>query len=88
MDTPTPTPTPSRYRWSHNGQQFDFYRLCEIIGIKHHAQAHALKKIIRAGQSVKSAHQDINEAIDCLTRWKEMISEDAAKSNTYGSPPA
>lgn len=71
-------PTPSRYRWRWKGAGFDFYRLCEILGVRHHAQAHALKKVIRAGQSVKSIEQDIDEAIDALLRWKEMVGEDAA----------
>lgn len=69
-------PTPSRYQWSYQGVEFDFYRLCEILGIEHHAQAHALKKVIRAGRSVKSLEQDIDEAVACLVRWKEMILED------------
>jgi hypothetical protein len=69
-------PTPDRYRWTWCGITFDFYRLCEILGIKHHAQAHALKKLIRAGRSVKSIDQDIDETIDALLRWKEMLTED------------
>lgn len=73
-------PTPLRYQWSYQwsykGVEFDFYRLCEILGIKHHAQAHALKKVIRAGRSVKSLETDIDEAVACLVRWKEMILED------------
>lgn len=69
-------PTPSRYKWEWKGVTFDFYRLCEILGIKHHAQAHALKKIIRAGKSIKSVEQDIDETIAALLRWKEMIKED------------
>lgn len=69
-------PTPDRYRWTWKGVTFDFYRLCEILGIRHHAQAHALKKLIRAGRSVKSIDQDIDETIDALLRWKEMLTED------------
>ena len=69
-------PTPSRYKWSWNGVTFDFYRLCEIINVTHHAQAHALKKVIRAGQSIKPLAQDIDEAIAALQRWKEMAHED------------
>lgn len=73
----TSAPTPPRYRWTWKGITFDFYRLCEILGIDHHAQAHALKKVIRAGRSVKPTAQDIDEAIDALRRWKEMLREDA-----------
>ena len=69
-------PTPSRYSWVFRGVAFDFYRLCEILGITHHAQAHALKKVIRAGRSVKPLTKDIDEAIDSLRRWREMVMED------------
>lgn len=69
-------PTPARYRWSWQGGTFDFYRLCEILGVHHHAQAHAMKKIIRAGKSIKPIEQDIDEAIAALLRWREMIAED------------
>ena len=70
-------PTPSRYRWTWRGVTFDFYRLCRILGINGGPQEHALKKIIRAGKSIKPITQDIDEAIDSLRRWKEMIEEDA-----------
>lgn len=69
-------PTPARYKWQWRGVSFDFYRLCEILGVQHHAQAHALKKIIRAGKSIKPLEQDIDETIAALLRWKEMIRED------------
>jgi len=68
--------TQSRYEWTFRGVNFDFYRLCKIIGIDSHPQAHALKKVIGAGQSVQPIEQDIDEAIDCLLRWKEIIKED------------
>lgn len=61
-------PTPLRYQWSYKGVSFDFYRLCEILGIEHHAQAHALKKVIRAGRSVKSLETDIDEALDLVEK--------------------
>lgn len=83
-------PTPDRYRWTWRGITFDFYRLCLILGISHPAQQHALKKLIRAGQSIKSFDQDIDEAIDCMLRWKEMRSEDrrteAAQAPVEQSP--
>ena len=74
----TPSPTPKRYQWQWKGATFDFYRLCEILGITHHAQAHALKKVIRAGRSIKPLTQDIDEAINALERWREMLAEDAS----------
>lgn len=74
--------TPSRYRWSFRGLTFDFYRLCEILGISHHAQAHALKKVIRAGRGGKPLGQDIDEAVDALKRWKEMAQEDIGSEDS------
>lgn len=73
---PTDEPTPARYLWRWRGVTFDFYRLCEILSITHHAQAHALKKIIRAGRSIKTIEQDIDETIASLLRWKQMLEED------------
>lgn len=74
-------PTPSRYQWSYQGVDFDFYRLCDILGVTHHAHAHALKKVIRAGRSVKPLVQDIDEAISALQRWREMVYEDEQWEN-------
>lgn len=76
---PEKSPTPSRYQWTYQGANFDFYRLCEIVGVHRGPAQHAMKKIIRAGKSIKPIEQDIQEAIDSLTRWKEMIQEDNAK---------
>lgn len=72
-------PTPGRYKWQWQGVSFDFYRLCGIVGVTHPAQAHAMKKVIRAGKSVKPIERDIDEAIDALLRWKEMLKEDGVK---------
>ena len=80
-------PTPDRYTWTYQGVTFDFYRLCEILGIKSHAQAHALKKVIRAGKSIKPLVVDIQESIDCMARWKEMVIEDVERGITYGTMP-
>jgi hypothetical protein len=79
-------PTPERYLWKWKGVTFDFYRLCEILGICHHAQAHALKKLIRAGRSVKSIDQDIDETIDALRRWQEMLTEDRQNDKMQTTP--
>ena len=66
-------PTPKRYQWSWRGIFFDFYRLCEILNLKSEPQKHAIKKLIRDGQSVKTLEEDIDEAIAALERWKEMV---------------
>lgn len=62
--------------FSYKGITIDPYRIFEIYGITHPAHAHATKKLLRAGRSHKSLSQDIQEAIDSLERWKEMIQED------------
>lgn len=71
------SPTPSRYQFEFQGVHFDVYRLLGILGITHHAQAHAFKKVIRAGRGHKSVKQDIEEAKVALTRWAEMLDEDS-----------
>ena len=73
--------TPKRYQWSWRGVNFDYYRLCEILDLKSEPQKHAIKKLIRAGRSVKTTKQDIDEAIDALNRWKEMLREDQNSKN-------
>lgn len=83
--TPSPDgPTPSRYKWSFRGIHFDFYRLCEIIGLTSAPAQHAMKKIIRAGKSIKPIEQEIDEAIASLLRWKEMLAEDRGEIAPLG----
>ena len=66
----------SHYKFDHKGIRLDPYRILSIYGITHPAQQHAIKKLLRAGRSVKSLVQDIDEVMDSLSRWKEMIEED------------
>ncbi len=85
MSTETPTepnveePTPSHYRFMFQGSKIDPYRIFTIYGITHPAQQHAIKKLLRAGQSHKGLAQDIGEVIQALNRWLEMISESEPK---------
>ncbi len=65
------------YRFTYKGIKFDPYRIFRLYGITDPAQQHAIKKLLRAGKSVKSLDQDIDEAIQTLNRWKEMLAEDA-----------
>ena len=65
-------------RFMFGGVRMDPYRIFSVYGIAHPAQQHAIKKLLRAGQSIKTLDQDIDEAIDTLNRWKEMRAEDAA----------
>lgn len=64
------------YNYSYRGGKIDPYRIFTLYGITHPAQQHAIKKLLRAGRSVKPLAQDVNEAIETLQRWTEMIAED------------
>jgi len=63
------------YRFSFKGLKIDVYRILEIFQITNPAQQHAIKKLLRAGKSIKPLSQDIDEVILTLERWKEMIIE-------------
>lgn len=71
-------PTAPYYRHSFRGAKLDIYRILLVYGITHPAQQHAIKKLLRAGKGVKSLERDIQEVIDSLERWREMIQEDDA----------
>jgi hypothetical protein len=64
------------YHFVYKGIKLDPYRILEVYGIVHPAQQHAIKKLLRAGRSVKTTVQDIDEVILSLQRWKEMIREE------------
>ena len=66
----------AHYSFVYKGIKVDPYRIFEIYGITNGAQQHAIKKLLRAGKSVKSLDQDIAEVIVSLTRWQDMIRED------------
>lgn len=68
------------YRYSYRGIKLDPYRIIHTYRITHPAHQHALKKLLRAGKSVKSLRQDIKEVQDALTRWLEMLDEDEAEA--------
>ncbi len=61
------------YNFVYQGILLDPYRILDVYGIKHPAQQHAIKKLLRAGNSSKDLNQDIQEAILTLKRWLEMI---------------
>ena len=57
----------------------DVYRVLDLFNVTDAAVAHAIKKLLCAGQrGVKSYDQDIHEALKSLLRWKEMREEDGA----------
>ena len=64
------------YDMHYRGVKIDPYRLFLIYQITNPAQQHAIKKLLRAGTSVKPLVQDIDETIATLNRWKEIILED------------
>lgn len=59
-----------------NKVKLDPYRVLDVYEITHPAQQHAITKLLRAGKSIKTVEQDINEAILALERWKEMNREE------------
>jgi len=64
------------YKYSYKGVKLDPYRILEIYNITCPAQQHAIKKLLRAGNSVKDLKQDVQEVIDTLQRKLEMLEED------------
>ena len=73
---PEEKPLDAHYSFMYHGVKVDPYRIFEIYGITNGPQQHAIKKLLRAGKSVKSLDQDIAEVIKSLTRWQAMIKED------------
>lgn len=70
----------SHYKKGVDGLKFvDVYRVLSLFGVTDPCLQHACKKILCAGhRGAKGIHQDVQEAIDTLERWKDMQAEDAA----------
>jgi hypothetical protein len=66
----------AHYRYKYKGIKLDPYRILNIYGISDAAHQHAIKKLLRAGKSIKPLKQDIQEVIDTLNRMLEIINED------------
>jgi len=64
------------YKYSYKGIKLDPYRILQVYRITCPAQQHAIKKLLRAGNSVKDLEQDIQEVIDTQQRKLEMLKED------------
>lgn len=63
----------SQYRRTIKGVTIDLYDLAEAYGVTDHAQFHAMKKIIMAGdRGYKDRDQDLQEAIDAIQRAIEL----------------
>jgi len=67
------------YQFDFRGARLDPYRILTIYGIKHPAQQHAIKKLLRTGKSIKSTVEDVQEVIETLERWLAMIEEDKSQ---------
>ena len=67
----------AHYDFTYKGIKLDPYRILEVYGITHPAQQHAIKKLLRAGKSVKTLERDIGEVIESLERWLTMMTEDS-----------
>lgn len=67
----------AHYRYQYNGINLDPYRIIKVYGITEPAAQHALKKILCAGKrGHNTVIQDIDDVINAMNRWKEMILED------------
>lgn len=66
----------AHYRYEYKGIKLDPYRILDVYGITSAPHQHAIKKLLRAGDSMKSKEEDIKEVIDTLNRWLDMLSED------------
>jgi hypothetical protein len=67
----------SHYAYEYKDIKIDPYRVLHTYGICNPAQQHAIKKLLRAGHSVKSTEEDVKEVIVTLQRWLEMMQEDS-----------
>lgn len=58
----------------------DIYRVLELFNVVDPCIAHAIKKLLCAGdRGVKDIDQDVREAIDALGRWEDMKIENELK---------
>lgn len=71
-DAPKGGPTPKHYSFTYKGILIDPYVILGVYKITNPAQQHAIKKLLRAGQSHKSFEQDINEVIASLQRLLQI----------------
>ncbi len=59
-------------------EYIDVYRVLELFDVTNPSIAHAVKKLLVAGnRGHKDLEKDVQEAIDSLIRWQEMRKEDA-----------
>ena len=75
------------FRYVGGLEYIDYYRLADLYAINHPCQAHVFKKIICTGErGHKELQHDIQDMIDTLERWKDMIQEDEQIANKVDTP--
>lgn len=58
-------------------EYIDVYRVLDLFEVTNPSIQHAIKKLLVAGgRGTKDTNKDIQEAIDSLIRYQEMVSED------------
>jgi predicted Ser/Thr protein kinase len=68
------------YKYVGHLQYVDVYRVLQLFDVKDEPVAHAVKKLLCAGnRGVKDKETDIKQAIDSLKRQLEMMQEDLLK---------
>lgn len=67
------------YKYSYKGVKLDPYRILTVYNVTCPAMQHAIKKLLRAGNSIKDLEQDVQEVIDTLKRKLEMLKEDTSE---------
>lgn len=79
-------PTAEYYDKYIGNTKVDIYRVLTLYDITHPAHQHAIKKLLRAGNSDETLKEDIEETIDCLERMLEMIEEDGFTEEDVEEP--
>ncbi len=80
------------FRDVSNLTHIDVYRVLQLFGVTDPCLQHAAKKLLVAGgRGAKDIEQDVQEAIDTLTRWQDMRIEEktqqqAAAQAAKGKP--
>jgi hypothetical protein len=74
----------AHYTYVFKGVRIDPYRIMDLYKITHPAHQHAVKKLLRAGRSVKDLRRDIEEVRMTLDRWLAMLDEEGA-GNAVGA---
>lgn len=65
----------------------DVYRVLQLFGVTDPCLQHAAKKILCAGlRLAKGEAQDVQEAIDALTRYQGMQAEDLTATHSHAQP--